>query len=219
MKNKQTHQSKILPSSNVVLEGNGTAGALALTNRQVLIESGGALDRRGVGANDLINVIGRAVRHDGALVGACRPGVVGAVRINDIVFDQGGSGPAVEGEKAVATGAEGARVANGSGSTSGPANTGDDVLGGGGPGQGIGTRANGHGGTAASLDVARVIVPARGAGSAGGDGQALGQFAGGSHGEIGCGRGQDSHSAGESDQDVSEGQHCGKYASDELKLN
>lgn len=98
----------------MVLEGNSSTSALALANGDVLVESGGALDGRRVGANDLVNVVRRAVRHDGALVGACRPGVVGAIRLDHVVFDQGGRSPSVEGEEAVSSGADGASVADGS---------------------------------------------------------------------------------------------------------
>lgn len=95
--------------------------------------------------------------------------------------------------------------------TSRPTDTGDDVLGRGRPGEGVGAGADGHGGAAASLDVARVVVASRGAGGAGGDRQPLGQLAGGSLGDIGRGGGsrQDCRSACEGDQDVAKGQHVG----------
>lgn len=109
-----TYHSKVRPCRNVVLERNGSAGALALADGQVLVEGLGALDGRGVAANDLVDVVRRAVGRDCSLVGACRPGVVGAICINDIVFDERACGPAVEGEERVTARANGARVADGS---------------------------------------------------------------------------------------------------------
>lgn len=63
----------------MVLEGNRATGALACANRKILVKRLGALNRRSIAANHLVNVIGGAVGRDGALEGACRPWVVCAV--------------------------------------------------------------------------------------------------------------------------------------------
>lgn len=60
----QTHQAEGRPSVNVVLKGDGTAGALGLTHREVLVECGGSLDRGCVGASGLIDVVNTAVGSD-----------------------------------------------------------------------------------------------------------------------------------------------------------
>jgi hypothetical protein len=61
---RRTYQSVRLPCVDVVLEGDGSAGTLGLANRDVLVESGSSLDRRGVGAGSLVNVVHSAVGCD-----------------------------------------------------------------------------------------------------------------------------------------------------------
>lgn len=53
-----------LPRVDVVLEGNGSAGALALADRQVLVERSGSLDGRRVCARGLVNIVHAAVGSD-----------------------------------------------------------------------------------------------------------------------------------------------------------
>jgi len=59
-----TYQAVRFPGVDVVLESNGTAGTLALANREVLVESGSSLDRRRVGAGGLVDVIDTTVGSD-----------------------------------------------------------------------------------------------------------------------------------------------------------
>lgn len=94
----------------MVLEGDGPARPLALADGQVLVEGLGALDGRRVGADGLVDVIRGPVGGDGAFVGASRPGVVSPVRLDDIVLHQGARRPAVESDKAVTGGGEGAGI-------------------------------------------------------------------------------------------------------------
>lgn len=97
----------------MVLEGDGPARPLALPDGQVLVERLRPLYRRGVAADHLVDVVRAPVRGDGALVGAIRPGVVGSVRLDDIVLHQRGGRPAVQREQAVAGRGDGAGVVHG----------------------------------------------------------------------------------------------------------
>lgn len=72
----------------MVLEGDGATGALALANGEVLVEGLRALDRRGVAADDLVDIVDATVGRDSALVSASRAWVVRAVRLNDVVLYQ-----------------------------------------------------------------------------------------------------------------------------------
>lgn len=98
----------------MVAGGDGSADALLSANRPVLLEGLGALDRRRVGARANVDVVGCAVARNLALLLAAAGGVVRAERLNDVVLDQRVLGPAVQREVAVALGAIGARVLDGS---------------------------------------------------------------------------------------------------------
>lgn len=110
---KKTYQANVLPRSNVVREGDGAASPLALADAEVLVEGLSALDARGVGADDLVDVVSTTVASHGAQLRAGRTGVVGAVGLDDIVLNEGARGPAVESEQRVATSVEAASVCNG----------------------------------------------------------------------------------------------------------
>jgi hypothetical protein len=88
-----------LPTIKVILHGHAALGALVLAHRPVLLEGLGAVDRRLVDAGRHTNLVGAAVGLEGALglgaAVACT-GVVGAVGLDDVVFDQRGAGPAVD---------------------------------------------------------------------------------------------------------------------------
>jgi len=53
-----------LPGVDVVLESDGTAGTLALANREILMESGSSLDRRSVCTGGLVDVVDTTVGSD-----------------------------------------------------------------------------------------------------------------------------------------------------------
>lgn len=59
-----TYQAERLPSVDVVLESDGTTGALALTDREVLVERSSSLDGRSVGTSGLVDVVDTAIRSD-----------------------------------------------------------------------------------------------------------------------------------------------------------
>ena len=94
---------------------NGTANALLRANAPVLGEGLGAVDRRGVDASSGVDLVLAAVGLHGALVSQLAGGVVGAVGVEDVVFDERRTGPAVDAEVGVAVGLEGAAVLDGSG--------------------------------------------------------------------------------------------------------
>lgn len=94
--------AKSRPGVEVVGGGDSAAGALGLTNRPVLLEGCGTLDRRLVGAGGLVDVVGSSVRSNRSLLGGACGGVVSSEIFNDIVFDKGRSCPAVDGKITVA---------------------------------------------------------------------------------------------------------------------
>lgn len=102
------------PRIEVVLRRNRPAHALSLAYRPVLLEGLGTVNRRCIGARADIDVVGATIGRDGALQRAARAGIVGAVRLDDIVLDERVARPAVDSEVAVAVGAVGARVVDGS---------------------------------------------------------------------------------------------------------
>jgi hypothetical protein len=97
----------------VARRGDGAAGAQALADGPVLREGGGALDRRLVGPCGLVDGVGPVVAVDGAQLRQPGRGVVGAVRLGDVVLDQRVLGPAVDGEVGVSIRVEGGRVGDG----------------------------------------------------------------------------------------------------------
>ena len=83
-------------------EVDGTAGAVLLADGPVLLEGGGALDGRLVGAGGLEESVGAAVDLGGADGGGGGGRVVGTEGLDDVELDQRALGPAVEGEVPVA---------------------------------------------------------------------------------------------------------------------
>lgn len=90
----------------VVLHGDAATDALLGADGPVLLEGAGTVDGRLVGASGNIEVVGTAVGGDAALVLGPAAGVVGAVRLNDVVLDEGVASPAIDGKVAVAAGVE-----------------------------------------------------------------------------------------------------------------
>ena len=93
----QVH-AKLGPLRNVVGERDGAAGAaLARAHRDVLVEGGGALDRRLVDLLVLVDGVGGAVRGKGALDRALAYAAAGTAVLH-VVLNQGIRAPAVEGD-------------------------------------------------------------------------------------------------------------------------
>jgi hypothetical protein len=80
------------------------AGAVVGADRPVLLEGRGALDRGLVLARGLEERVGGAVDVGAADCAGGRGGVVAAEGLDDVELDEGGFGPAVEGEVPVAGG-------------------------------------------------------------------------------------------------------------------
>jgi hypothetical protein len=102
------------PSSEMVAGGHSTADPLLRANAPVLGESLRAVDGRCVDASTGVDLVLAAVGGHGALVSQLAGGVVGAVRVEDVVFDERVAGPTVDAEVGVAVGLEGAGVFDGS---------------------------------------------------------------------------------------------------------
>ena len=87
---------------------------LRLPYRPILLKGLCALDTGRVGAGCGVDVVGAAVCGDGAAKGTAGARVIGAVGFDDIEFDQGVGGPAVDGEVGVSVGGVGATEGDGS---------------------------------------------------------------------------------------------------------
>jgi hypothetical protein len=80
-------ESRLLPGSEVVGDGDSSAGALVLADGEVLAESAGALDGRLVDLGVLADLVGRAVAGDAADgLGAADRARVVAVVLHDVVL-------------------------------------------------------------------------------------------------------------------------------------
>lgn len=77
----------------MVRGGDGTAAALRLADRQVLVECRGPLDGWLIDSGSFIDVIGRSIAHHGALVGSA--GKAGII-FHDVIFDERIGGPAID---------------------------------------------------------------------------------------------------------------------------
>ena len=94
-------------------EVDRAAGAVLAADSPVLLESGGALDGRLVGASGLEEGVGAAVDLGSANGAGGRRRVVGAEGLDDVELDEGRLGPAVEGEVPVAAGLDVGLVGDG----------------------------------------------------------------------------------------------------------
>jgi hypothetical protein len=86
------------PRIKVVLNRNRASNALARPHTPKLLECRRSIDGRLVRAGGLKDVVGTAVRGNGALLLSSRRGVVRAVGLNDVVLDERVACPAVEGD-------------------------------------------------------------------------------------------------------------------------
>lgn len=106
-------QADVRPGGEVVLDGDGAAGATATADRDVLVESGGALDGRLVDALILPDFVRAAVASERALLRA-RLREAGRV-LNHVILHQRIGRPAVNGQRAKAAGdLEAAAIGDGS---------------------------------------------------------------------------------------------------------
>lgn len=94
----------------MVRGGYGSANALALADRPVLLKGRGALDGGLVGAGGLVDIVCSSVSGHGPLLCGAAGRVVGAVGFDDVVLDERVGSPAVDSEVAIAIGIEGTRV-------------------------------------------------------------------------------------------------------------
>lgn len=94
-------------------EVDGAAGAVLLADSPVLLEGGGTLNGRLVGASGLEEGVGAAVDVGGANGAGGRGRVVGTEGLDDVELDQRALGPAVEGEVPVAGGLDVGLVGDG----------------------------------------------------------------------------------------------------------
>lgn len=87
----------------MVGSGDRSTNTVRSANRPVLLKGRSALDGRLIGASCLVDVVGSAVARDAAFLCRTRAGsgVVVAVGVDDVVFDEGAGGPAVDGEVGV----------------------------------------------------------------------------------------------------------------------
>ncbi|KAI6754144.1 hypothetical protein HG530_013320 [Fusarium avenaceum] len=92
------------PGIEVGADIDAALGAVLLADGPVLLEGLGAVDRGGVGASGLEDLVGAAVNLNGSLALSAAGGVVGAECLNDVVLDERALGPAVDGEVAVTVG-------------------------------------------------------------------------------------------------------------------
>ena len=96
--------TQVPPCVEVITSRDRSTGAFALPDTPELRKRLCALDRGSVGTGGGQNVVGRAVRVDGALLGRTSRRVVRAVALDDVVLDERARRPAVHGEVAIAIG-------------------------------------------------------------------------------------------------------------------
>lgn len=94
------------PGVEVIRGGDRATGPLVLANGPVLVEGGRALDRRLVDLLVLVDVVGGSVTVDGAFVRHARARIVAAIVLEDVVFNQGVSGPSIHREVGISIGIE-----------------------------------------------------------------------------------------------------------------
>lgn len=85
---------------------------LGVADGPELLECLGAVDRGLVHARGLEDVVGGAVAGHRTFLGGGRGGIVGAVGLDDVVFNERTASPSINGEVAVSVGCVGTRVAN-----------------------------------------------------------------------------------------------------------
>ena len=97
----------------MVLSDNSSTDTALSAHRPVLLEGSSALDRVGVLTGGLVDLVGSVVAVNGAELSQARGGVVVTVLVDDVEFDQGRGGPAVDGQVGVGVGFPRSAVGNG----------------------------------------------------------------------------------------------------------
>lgn len=97
----------------MILHRDGTADALLSADRPVLLERASSINGRLVGAGRDVDIVLSTVAGEAALVLGPAAGVVGSIRLNDVVLNKRVAGPAVDGKIAIAARVEGATIVDG----------------------------------------------------------------------------------------------------------
>lgn len=97
----------------MVCSGDGTARTLASTDGPVLLEGSSSLNGRLVCTGGLEDLVCGTVGGDTADFGGGGGGIVGAKVFDDVVFDEGGGSPTIDGEVGVSVGFVGSGVGDG----------------------------------------------------------------------------------------------------------
>lgn len=121
-------QSLASPSVEVVCHVHTASNPLGVPHAPVLIECRGTHDTRLVIPCRLSNGISTAVGLESSQVLRPRAGVVGAVRLDDVVLNQRVGRPAIDSQVSVALGVERAAVVDGAGRAGLPALAADEVV-------------------------------------------------------------------------------------------
>ena len=108
----QTHALTV-PVVEMILHIHGALAALVLADRPVLLEGLGAVDGGLLDAGRDADLVVGAVGGEGAALLGVAARVVGAVLLDDVVFDERVARPAVHGQVAVAGDVEVAAVVDG----------------------------------------------------------------------------------------------------------
>jgi hypothetical protein len=102
------------PSVKVVLHGDAATDALSRAYRPVLLEGPCAVDGRLVDTGRHRDIVCTTIGLDAALTLRTTAGVVGAVRLDDIVFHKRVAGPAIHSKVTIALRVEGSSIVDGS---------------------------------------------------------------------------------------------------------
>lgn len=108
----------LLPSLEVSTNIDAASGSVVLANGPVLLKGLGTVDRRSVGTGTGEDFVGAAIDLDSSLALSSARGIVGAEILDDVVLDQGVSGPSIDGKVAVAVRLVLSLVRDGSGDVS-----------------------------------------------------------------------------------------------------
>jgi len=106
-------QSISAPGIEMVLHVDRSSSTLALTDRPVLLEGAGSIDRWLVNTGGDVDVVASAISRKATLVLSAAAWVVCSKVLDDIVLDKWVAGPAINGEVAISLWAERTTVVDG----------------------------------------------------------------------------------------------------------